>query len=55
MTNRPERKVTEPHLDSDELEEVVERLMPIVDEYGWLGIEEAVAEIKRRVIDGELE
>lgn len=47
--------MTEPHLTADELEEVVESLRPIAQEYGTLGIEEALAEINRRLLeDGEV-
>ena len=42
---------TEPHLDPDELEWVVDRLVQIVKQYGTLGIEEGLAEVNRRMYE----
>lgn len=42
---------TEDHLTSDEMEWCVERLMPIVREYGTLGLELAGKEAGRRWMD----
>lgn len=41
----------EKHLTPDELEWVIGRLATIVERYGTLGVEEALAEMKRRVIE----
>jgi hypothetical protein len=49
------RAVSEPHLGPDELEEVIDALIPIVGRYGTLGIQEAMTEISKRLVSGEIE
>lgn len=41
----------EPHLTPDEMEWAVDRLFEIVKCYGTLGVEEAFAELQRRMAD----
>jgi hypothetical protein len=45
----------QPHLDGDELKELVAELIPMVNRYGTLGLDEAVAEIKRQLVEEECE
>lgn len=49
---RPEDTVLEePHLNEEELEWCVKKIMPIIREYGTLGAEQALAEATRRFME----
>jgi hypothetical protein len=45
----------QPHLDPDELQEVVEALFPLVNRFGTLGLDEAIREIKRQLVEEDCE